>query len=51
MVAISGQLLEHGIGPAQGNQGIVSFYIRDNVHEFVNVARCNYMEYRKIGKN
>jgi len=48
VIALSGQLLLHGVGMANGDRGIISYYMRDNVHEFVNVPRCNYMEYKKV---
>ena len=49
VVALSGQLLEHGAGHAEGDRGIVAFYMRDNVHQFLDVVRCNYAEYAKVG--
>ena len=48
LIALSGQLLLHGVGSTNGDQGIISYYMRDNVHKFVNVPRCNYMEYSKV---
>ncbi|KAN0088246.1 hypothetical protein V8E55_005303 [Tylopilus felleus] len=48
LIALSGQLLLHGTGHANGDRGIILYYMRDNFHEFVNVTRCNYMEYSKV---
>lgn len=50
VLALSGQLLEHGVSIADGERGVVSFYMHDNVHEFMDVVRCNYMEYQNAGR-
>lgn len=50
-VAFSGRLLQHGVRQIEGDRGVLSFYMRDNVHQFVDVSRSNYMEYRKIGRS
>ena len=44
VIALSGQMLEHGVGPVEGQRGVLSYYMRDNVHEYMDVPRCNYMQ-------
>ncbi|KAF8546211.1 hypothetical protein OG21DRAFT_1427731, partial [Imleria badia] len=48
VVAMSGQLMQHGVGSIKGNQGVVSFYMRDNVHKHANVVRCDPMDIRRV---
>ena len=48
VIALSGQLLSHGVGHTNGDHGVISYCMRDNVHEFVNIPWCNYMEYCKV---
>lgn len=50
-VAFSGQMLQHGVGQAEGDRGVLSFYMRDNVHEFVDVPRSNFMQYKQVGQS
>lgn len=49
-VAFSGRLLRHGVRQVGSNRAVISFYMRDNVHQFVDVPRSNYMEYSKVGR-
>lgn len=49
ILAMSGQLLMHGVGAVEGNRGIVSFYMRDNVHKMVGVPRCDYANIQSWG--
>lgn len=49
VIALSGQMLEHGVGPVEGERGVLSYYMRDNVHEYMDVSRCNYMKYTTWG--
>jgi hypothetical protein len=51
VLAMSGQLIKHGVGTVGGNRGIVSFYMRDNIHELMNVVRCNYMHVDHVPRN
>ncbi|KAF8549480.1 hypothetical protein OG21DRAFT_1421191, partial [Imleria badia] len=44
VVAMSSQLLQHGVGSVKGNHGVVSFYMRDNVHEHANIVCCDPMD-------
>ncbi|KAF8121620.1 hypothetical protein EV363DRAFT_1110964, partial [Boletus edulis] len=32
-VAMSGHLLQHGVSSVSGDRGVISLYMRDNVHE------------------
>lgn len=48
-IAFSGRMLQHGVRQIGDNRAVLSFYMRDNVHQFVDVARSNYMEYSKVG--
>ena len=48
ILGLSGQLLEHGVGKVEGDRGIISLYMRDNFHEYMDVVRCNYMECSNI---
>jgi hypothetical protein len=50
VLAMSGQLIKHGVGPVSGNRGVVSFYMRDNVHDHMDVVRCNYMHVDHVPK-
>ncbi|KAN0082712.1 hypothetical protein V8E55_008507, partial [Tylopilus felleus] len=47
VIALLGQLLSHGVRHTNGDHRVILYYMRDIVHEFVNVSQCNYMEYRK----
>lgn len=42
VVAMSGQLLMHGVGAVAGNRGIVSFYMRKKLHAMVGVPQCDF---------
>ena len=48
VVALSGQLIHHGLDAAGANRGVVAFYMRDNVHEHLDVGRCNFMEVNRV---
>ena len=48
ILRLSGQLLEHSVGKVEGDRGIISLYMRDNVHEYMDVVCCNYMECSNI---
>ena len=48
ILGLSGQLLEHSVGKVEGDRGIISLYMRDNVHEYMDVVCCNYMECSNI---
>jgi hypothetical protein len=50
VLAMSGQLIKHGVGPISGNRGVVSFYMRDNVHDHMDIVRCNYMHVDHVPK-
>lgn len=50
-IAFSGQLLQHGVGQCEDDRAVLSFYMRDNVHQFVDVPRSNFMEYSKVGQS
>jgi hypothetical protein len=50
-IAFSGRLLQHGVRQIADDRAVLSFYMRDNVHEFVDVARSNFMEYSKVGRS
>ncbi|KAL4068882.1 hypothetical protein V8B97DRAFT_2024555 [Scleroderma yunnanense] len=43
VVAFSGCLLLHGVNSVEGNRYCLTYYMRDNVHNFVGVARCDWM--------
>ena len=47
VIALSGQLLLHGVGHTNGDCGVILYYMQDNVHEFITIPWCNYMEYRQ----
>ncbi|KAF8121181.1 hypothetical protein EV363DRAFT_1406522 [Boletus edulis] len=47
-VAMSGHLLQHGVSSVSGDRGVISLYMRDNVHEHRGIVRCHYMEVRKV---
>lgn len=48
VVVMSGQLIPHGVGGVSGDRGVISFYMRDNVHDHMDVVRCNYMHLDKV---
>jgi hypothetical protein len=50
VLAMSGQLIKHGVSPISGNRGVVSFYMRDNVHDHMDVVRCNYVHVDHVPK-
>ncbi|KAL4076928.1 hypothetical protein V8B97DRAFT_2021614 [Scleroderma yunnanense] len=43
VVTFSGHLLQHGVNPVEGNRYCLIYYMRDNIHNFVGVARCDWM--------
>ena len=47
ILGLLGQMLEHGASPVDGDRGVLAFYMHNNIHEYVDVSCCNYMEYRK----
>ena len=49
VIAFSGQMLEHRVSQVEGKQGVLSYYMRDNVHEYIDVSCCNYMKYAMWG--
>jgi hypothetical protein len=44
ILAFSRQLLEHGVGMANADRAAIALYMRDTVHEWVDIGRSNYME-------
>ncbi|KAF8122726.1 hypothetical protein EV363DRAFT_1404742 [Boletus edulis] len=38
----------HGVSSVSGDRGVISLYMRDNVHEHRGIVRCHYMEVRKV---
>ncbi|KAI9462705.1 hypothetical protein HD554DRAFT_2027438, partial [Boletus coccyginus] len=42
-IVLSGQFYQHGAGKVIGDRGVIVFYTRDNVHECMDVVRCNFM--------
>ena len=45
VIAFSGQMLEHGVGQVEGEWRVLSYYMQDNIHEYIDVSCCNYMKY------
>jgi len=39
-VAFSGRLLRHGVNAVEGNRYCLTYYMRDNIHQWAHVARC-----------
>ena len=48
VVALSGQLIHHGVDTAGADRGVVAFYMQDNMHEHLVVGRCNFMEVNRV---
>ena len=48
VVALSGQLIHHGVDAVGANRGVVAFYMQDNMHEHLDVGRCNVMEVNRV---
>ena len=49
VIAFSGQMLEHGVSQVEGERGVLSYYMQDNIHEYIDVSCCNYMKYAMWG--
>ncbi|KAG1743909.1 hypothetical protein EDB19DRAFT_1906989 [Suillus lakei] len=45
MVARSGQIIRHGLDMANGDRTAWVWYMKDDVHEFVDIPRAGYSEY------
>ena len=45
VIALLGQMLEHGVSQVEGEWGVLSYYMQDNAHEYIDVSCCNYMKY------
>ncbi|KAG1782100.1 hypothetical protein EV702DRAFT_1021374 [Suillus placidus] len=45
MVAGSGRIIRHGLEMADGDQTAWVWYMRDDVHEFVDIPRADYSKY------
>ncbi|KAL4066770.1 hypothetical protein J3A83DRAFT_4066689, partial [Scleroderma citrinum] len=43
VVAFLGCLLLHGVNSVEGNRYCLTYYMRDNIHNFVGVVRCDWM--------
>ena len=43
VVAFSGQLLQHGANAVDGNRYCLTYYMRDNIHCWLNVPQCDWM--------
>jgi len=39
-VAFSGRLLRHGVNAVEGNWYCLTYYMRDNIHQWAHVPRC-----------
>lgn len=48
LMAMSGQMVPHGIGCVEGNRGVISFYMQDNVHEHMDIVQCNFMHLSNV---
>ena len=43
VVAFSGRLLQHGANAVDGNRYCLTYYMRDNIHRWLNVPQCDWM--------
>ncbi|KAL4080516.1 hypothetical protein J3A83DRAFT_4084163, partial [Scleroderma citrinum] len=43
VVTFLGHLLQHGVNPVEDNRYCLTYYMRDNIHNFVGVVRCDWM--------
>ncbi|KAL4062310.1 hypothetical protein V8B97DRAFT_2026852 [Scleroderma yunnanense] len=48
VVAFLGHLLQHGVNSVEGNRYCLTYYMRDNIHNFVCVARCDWMRMENV---
>ncbi|KAG1792285.1 uncharacterized protein HD556DRAFT_1444554 [Suillus plorans] len=48
MVAGSGRIMRHGLDMADGDRTAWVLYMRDDVHEFVDIPRADYSKYRSL---
>ncbi|KIK75128.1 hypothetical protein PAXRUDRAFT_173704 [Paxillus rubicundulus Ve08.2h10] len=45
VIAVSGLLVRHGVGPTEGNHLCFVSYMRDNVHQAMGVQRSDWVCY------
>ncbi|KAL4074984.1 hypothetical protein V8B97DRAFT_1868181 [Scleroderma yunnanense] len=48
VVAFLGCLLLHGVNSVEGNRYCLTYYMRDNIHNFVGVVRCDWMRMENV---
>ena len=48
VIAMSGKMIEHGVGQADGDRAVLAWYMRDEVHEFMHVSRSHFMRYSDV---
>ena len=43
LVAFSGRLLQHGANAVDGNRYCLTYYMRKNIHQWLNIPECDWM--------
>ncbi|KAG1804571.1 hypothetical protein EV424DRAFT_1544600 [Suillus variegatus] len=51
MAGTSGRIVRHGVDRVNGDRVVWIWYMRDDVHQFINVPRGDYSQYKSVISN
>ncbi|KAL4080808.1 hypothetical protein J3A83DRAFT_4084876, partial [Scleroderma citrinum] len=48
VVTFSDHLLQHGVNSVEGNRYCLTYYMMDNIHNFIGVAKCDWIRMENV---